>query len=468
MKLARKMVCWNLFLGLCLISATAFAGDEGGISQSTIDALRANFKLDGANRAIYNAATNNGLPALAVNREIVEKDNSLFSDKIKSKGITNQKGSERCWLFAGLNVMRPAVIEKYKLDSFEFSENYLSFWDKLEKSNTFLEFMVELSDKDYLDREYCELTKMGLSEGGWWGYVVELIDKYGAMPKEAMPESPNSDQSRALFVLLSTKLRADAVALRKMRKEGKSIEEVRAAKNEMLAGVYRILVLTLGEPPREFAWRYADKDGKPSPLVKYTPQSFYKEIVGVDLSSYVSLGNDPTQPYEKHYSLNRSRNMYNGADVHYVNVDMETLKSLTRKSLLDNQPVWFGADMGKDQKADGGIMAVGVYDYESLFGVKLGMSKADRISTRETTANHAMTFIGVDLQNDKPVKWLVENSWGKDKGRDGYWNMYDSWFDEHVFNVIVRKAYVPEKILKIFQEDPTKLPPWYPSAALLK
>jgi bleomycin hydrolase len=405
---------------------------------------------------------------LAVNREILDRDNSLFSDQIKTKGITNQKGSERCWLFAALNVLRPAVIEKYKLESFEFSQNYLSFWDKLEKANTYLEFMIELSDKDYLDREFIELNRKPVAEGGWWGHAVELIEKYGVMPKEAMPESPSSEQSHLMFNLLCTVVRNDAVILRKMRSEGKPIEAIRAEKSKMLESIYRILVLALGEPPREFAWRYADKDGKPTAPAKHTPQSFYKEIVGVDLSQYVSLGNDPTQPYEKRFCYDRSRNIFEGADIDYVNIDMETMKSLARKSLLDKQPVWFGADMGRDQKADSGVMAAKIFDYETLFGVQFAMSKAERIGWRETTANHAMVFLGVDLLDDKPVKWLVENSWGGDKGRGGYWHMYDSWFDENVFNVIVRKAYVPEKILKIFQEPPTKLPPWYPAIQLMK
>ncbi|MBN2578475.1 MAG: C1 family peptidase [Pirellulales bacterium] len=418
--------------------------------------------MSGPTRALYNAASNNNLLALVRNREIVQGDNNFFSNSLKTYGVTNQKMSERCWLFAGLNVLRPVVIKKYKLDNFEFSENYLAFWDKLEKANCFLEHMIETSDRDLLDREVELLLKRPLPEGGWWDYVVALIEKYGVVPKDAMHESPNSESSFLMFSLLQHKLRGDAIALRKLKQEGKSAEELHAAKEKMLQEIYRMLVFSVGEPPREFTWRYARKKGKPSPPETFTPQRFYREAVGVDLSQYVSLMDDPTHPYRKHYYFRRSRNMIDAADVHFVNVEVGVLKKLAVKSIVDGQPVCFGADALHQQDKQDGIMALGVYDYSALFGVKYPMTKAQQMLTRESTANHAMVFVGVDLRDGKPVKWRVENSWGADKGKSGYWNLYDSWFDQYVYGVIVRKAYVPEEILTLFKEEPAPLPMWHP------
>jgi bleomycin hydrolase len=467
MKISRPSVRIPGLLLLALLPwSFAWAADKG-LSPEMLRQLQDSFKMDGPDRALYNAASGNNLLELVRNREIIQRDNDLFSNSVKTPGVTNQNMSERCWLYAGLNVLRPAVVKKYKLDDFEFSENYLAFWDKLEKANCFLEYMIEFSDRDPMDREMEMLLRKPLPEGGWWDFVVALIDKYGVVPKDAMRESPNSENSMLLFALLQQKLRADAVALRKLKQAGKSAEEIRAAKEKMLAEIYRMLVLSIGEPPRRFAWRYAPKDGKPGAPETLTPQEFYHKRIGVDLSQYVCLIDDPTHPYQKHYRFERSRNLIDGPDVHFVNAPIDVLKKLAVKSIADSQPVCFAADVIHEQDKKDGIMAVGIHDYASLFGVRFPMTKAERMLSREITANHAMAFIGVDLQDGKPVKWRVENSWGPDKGKKGYWNLYDSWFDAYVFAVVVRKAYVPEEILSRFNEEPAPLPMWHPLYELI-
>jgi bleomycin hydrolase len=459
------------FIGLCILALLPgpfCRAAEKGLSPELLGRLQDSCKMDGPARALYNAASGNNLLELVRNREIIQRDNDLFSNSIKPLGITNQMMSERCWLYAGLNVLRPAVVKKYKLDDFEFSENYLAFWDKLEKANCFLEYMIEMSDRDPLDREMEILLRRPLPEGGWWDYVVALIDKYGVVPKDAMRESPSSENSHLLFTLLQQKLRADAVALRKLKQAHKPLGEIHAAKEKMLGEIYRMLVLSIGQPPRQFAWRYAAKDGKPGTPETLSPQEFYRKRIGVDLAQYVCLMDDPTHPYHKHYRFERSRNLIDGADVHFVNVEAGVLKNLAVKSIADGQPVCFGADVLHEQDRKDGIMAVGIHDYPALFGVEFPMTKAEGMLTREITANHVMALIGVDLQDGKPVKWRVENSWGTEKGKKGFWNLYDSWFDAYVFGIVVRKAYVPEKILSLFEEEAAPLPMWHPFYEAIK
>ncbi len=225
-------------------------------------------------------------------------------------------------------------------------------------------------------------------------------------------------------------------------------------------------MISYGQPPAEFAYRYVDKDKKVSELKKYTPQTFYKAWVGVDLSQYVQICDDPTQPYGKHYRMRRVRNVVGSPDVHYVNLPIDSLKSMVAKSVIDDQPILFSADALKDMDRDNGIMQVGLYDYSKIFGVDLTLGKADRLKTRDGAPNHAMIFIGVNIQDNKPSKWLVENSWGKEHGKGGLWTMYDRWFDEHVYSIIVKKAYVPNGVLKMFQEESVELPPWAPMNSL--
>jgi len=455
-----------LTFAVALIAGPLFA-DDGGLTPDIVRDARTAFKMDPHTRAMLNAVTNNSLKDLALSRETLRQHNSLFSHKIDTKGITNQKSSGRCWIFAGLNVLRPAVIVEHKVEGFEFSQNYLAFWDKMEKANCYLETMVELADRDPLDREVQLLQEFALGDGGWWEYVVDLVDKYGVVPKEVMPETHGSENTASMNWVIRRKLKLDAMKLQELARAKKPLDQIRTAKKKSLAEIYRMLAMNLGEPPTKFQWRYEDKDSKLSEIRTYTPVKFYKQWVGVDLSQYVNLTDDPTQKYGKHYQLHGTRNMYDSRDLHFVNVQASVLKELVLKSVLDDEPVWFAADVGKDQATERGIMAVGMYDYGSIFGVDLEMTKVQRMLSREGTPNHAMAFVGLDVQDDVPVKWRIENSWGKEKGDDGYWTMYDSWFDRHVYQVIVKKAYVPNKILKRYQDKPITLPPWHPMAAML-
>jgi bleomycin hydrolase len=364
--------------------------------------------------------------------------------------------------------MRPLVIDRLKLNDFEFSQNYLFFWDKMEKANTFLENVISTQDRDLLDREVVLILSDPFPDGGYWSYVVDLINKYGLIPKAVMPETQNSSNTGMMDNLIARKLRQDATVLREMSKKGAKINELRERKVEMLKEIYHMLVLNLGMPPTEFQWRYEDRDTVVSQLKTYTPQTFFEEVVGVNLNDYVSLVNSPNHPYNQLYQIRRTRNLYDSPDVTFINLDVKQLREFALLSVLKDDPVWFACDVGKDQDGEKGIMAPDIYDYQSIYGVDLQLTKSDRLLYRESSANHAMVFVGVDTLNSQPTKWLVENSWGDAKGNKGYWTMYDKWFDEYVYEVIINKKYLPQDILDILKTKPEELPPWDPMSSMLK
>ncbi|MBN2138905.1 MAG: C1 family peptidase [Sedimentisphaerales bacterium] len=456
----------TVILVLLSLTAVTYAAESGGLDDDAIKKIRRSFEMDTHTRAMYNSITNNDMASLALNRDILREHNELFSHKIKTKGITNQKSSGRCWLFAGLNTIRPVVIEKYNLKEFELSQSFLAFWDKLEKANCFLENIIEFRDRDPMDREMEFILRNPISDGGYWENVVNLVEKYGVVPSRIMPETNSSSNTRLMNALLARKLRADAAKLRAMGK--KSVKKLRSEKQKMLADVYKMLVMNLGEPPAEFEWRFEDANSVVSDTNIYTPEDFFRQCVGIDMREYVDIFNDPSKEYGKHYSIDLTRNIRDGDDNHFVNVEIEVLKEIASKSVLDDVPVWFACDVGKDQSRDHGIMAMEMFDYDSIYGIDMSMSKAERSLLRESVPNHAMVFVGVDMREDKPVKWLVENSWGKDKGSDGMWTLYDTWFDTNVYSVIVKKKYVPEEILKAFEQPAEKLPPWDPAWAYVQ
>ncbi|PJA26524.1 MAG: aminopeptidase [candidate division Zixibacteria bacterium CG_4_9_14_3_um_filter_46_8] len=462
-----KTICL-LLAAILVMPPNNYAAVEGALDAAILDQFRLSCAMNSSDRAIYNALTNNDINELALNRDLVNDHNTLFSHKVKAKGITNQKSSGRCWLFAGLNIMRPTMIEKYKLGEFEFSEIYLTFYDKLEKANTFLENIIATRDRDYLDRELVFIVEHPFDDGGYWDYVVDLIEKYGVVPKEVMPETHNSNNTGMVNQLIIRKLRQDATVLRDMSQKGADEKALRAKKMEMLGETYKMMVLNLGEPPKSFTWRYEDRDTVLSKPKVYTPQEFYRIAVGVDLKDYVSIVDHPARERMKYYRMNWTRNIHDTEDISFINLPIDRLKEFALKSVLDDQPVWFANDVGKQNDREHGILADGVLDYSSIYGTDFKLTKADRLLLRDSAPNHAMVLIGVNLIDGKPEKWLVENSWGSEKGDGGKWTMYDSWFDEYVYEVIINRKYIPKDILQLMETKPVELPPWDPMWELLR
>ena len=453
------------------------AESPGALTPELLANLRDGYEMDAGDRARHNAVTNAEINKIALNREIVAGEDGHFSHKIKTKGITNQKSSGRCWMFAGFNVMRPKVINELGLDGFEFSNAYLQFWDKMEKSNLYLEDIIELRDVDRLDREWLLVNEWLVGDGGWWNYVTGLISKYGAVPSSVMPETHSSENTSTMNKVLARLLHSQAAALIKAGEAGSGEKALRTMKEKSLKEIYRFLAINLGEPPTEFEWRYQvkSKDGKEGETVEvadknltsarsYTPQSFYKEFVGVDLNEFVCLYNDPSQEMNAHYRFHRARNIAGEDDMNFVNIEISQMKEIAVKSVLANQAMWFAVNMSEDQSREHGMMEVDLYDYETLFDVKLDLSKAERSRFGAGASNHAMVLTGVDLKEGKPTKWLVENSWGDEKGNKGRWTLYDDWFTEHVYTIIVHRKHVPKETLAIFDQAAEVLPAWYPGA----
>lgn len=459
---------------------------EGALTAEFLAALRDGYRMNATDRACHNAVTNNDTKSLALNRGAIHGEDGHFSHRIRSKGITNQKKSGRCWMFAGLNVLRPQVIRAHRMEDFEFSTAYLQFWDKMEKANLYLESVIELRDADFLDRDWEMVNKWVLEDGGWWNYLVGLVGKYGIMPLSAMPETHASTHTETLNEILGRLLRSRAVRILDSYADGLGLDELRARKNDVLAEVYRLLVIHFGEPPSEFEWRYpvkksedskdqdeADSQGaedlRLTPSTRHTPQSFYRHYVGRPLSEFVCLYNDPHNELNRHYTFDRARNIIGNECMNFINIDTSAMKEIAKASILANEPLWFAVNMGFDQSQELGLMKNRLFDYETLFGIDLGISKANRTRFHSGASGHAMALMGVDLATDgRPRKWLVENSWGDEKGDKGLWTLHDDWFDEHVYTIIVHRRHVAESILSHFNEEATLLPAWYPGAQCVR
>ena len=387
-------------------------------------------------------------------------------------GVTDQKSSGRCWGFAGLNLFRIYLGRKHNLKEFEFSQSYFMFWDKLEKTNYFLENMIKTTNKTSNSRLIMHLFDNPIQDGGQWDMWVNLIKKYGVLPKSEMPESYQSSKSLRMNRMITRKLREFAKVIREAKQNLVSNTDLRVMKANMLKTVYRMLTIHLGTPPESFAWQIRNKKNEFHRFENLTPIQFFNEHVRLNLDEYICLINCPMpdKAYNEIYTVEYLGNVIEGQSIRYLNVETSVMKKAGVKSIQNNDPVWFGCDVSKYFHRTLGIMDMELFNYELFYGTNFDLDKAGRLEYGDSQMTHAMLITGVDLDSkNRPIKWRVENSWGNKNGDKGYHIMSDSWFDEYNYEIVVHKSYLPDDLAKIYEtKKPVKLPPWDPMGALAR
>ena len=428
--------------------------------------MRAEFDGDPSAKVAQNAGTGNNVAAVSLRRDLVQEVDFTFSTKLDDWKATNQKSSGRCWLFATLNLFRPGTMKKMNVKEFEFSQAHIHFWDKFERSNHFLEAIIETSDRAVDDRTIHFLLSDPIGDGGQWNMAMNLIRKHGLVPKSAYPESNSSSSTRWMNSILKDILRSTASEIREIIGSGGTVEDARTHKESRMKDIWRVLCIHLGTPPESFDWQWRDKDKEFHRRGKITPQEFAEEFVDIDWEDYVCIVNDPRNEYYRTYTVEYLQNVAGGPPVVYLNVPSDEMKSITQKILEDGLPVWMGCDVGKQMDRKRGLWDANLFETNELYGVDYGMSKADRLRYGQTMMTHAMLFTGVDVVDGKPRRWRVENSWGDDSGEKGFYTMNDSWYDEHMFEIATARKYLSEKMLDGLETEPTVLDAWDPMGSL--
>jgi bleomycin hydrolase len=439
-----------------------------GINLEMINEFNKAIESEKKFRVLQNAITEQPVNDLAVNRNVLNNTDNSFSHKIDDWTVTNQKKSGRCWLFAGLNVFRVQAMKKMNLKDFEFSQNFVLFWDKFERANYFFENIILTADLDIDDRKVAHLFVNGISDGGQWNMLAAVIKKYGLVPKAFMPETYSSSNTGIMNKMLRAKMLAGAKRLREAASKQASASNLQEMKHEFLQDIYRILVLHLGMPPERFVWQWEDKDKKFHRDPELTPREFAKKYLNNAPDDYICLVNDP-RPYHpplKTYTVEFLGNVIDGELVKYLNVDIKNLKDIAAKTLQSGEPVWFGCDVGHHMHRDKGLLDASLYEYEQIYDTELTIDKTARLEYKQSAMSHAMLFTGVDMLGDRPRRWRVENSWGEDPGNKGFFIMNDSWFDEYMFEIAAYKDYLPDEIREKYELEPIVLPPWDPMGSL--
>ena len=417
---------------------------------------------------MQNVVTQRDVNEVALNRGIVTESVHSFSNLLDDWSVTNQARSGRCWMFAGLNMFRVESKDVLNVKEFEFSQNYLMFWDKIERANFLLEAIIDTADKPIDDRTVSWLLQRGVEDGGQWDMFVSLVKKHGVVPKSVMPETESSSNSMRMNSMLNYQYRQGAKKIRDLYAQESGVDDMRESKKDTLSAMYQILAIHLGSPPDQFFWQWRDKDGDFQRDGDMTPMEFAEKYIVTPMDDYVCLVHDPrkSNPYGKTFTIQYLGNVVDGPPIKYINVSIDVMKDIACRMIQDGKPVWMGCDTGKQMHRDLGIWDAELFDYPGVYETEFSMDKSERLEYHQTRMTHAMLFTGVDLVDGKPRRWRVENSWNDKVGDKGFCLMNDSWFAEYMFEISAPKSYLPKDILDAWNDEPIILPPWDPMGSL--
>lgn len=434
--------------------------EEHDLTSKMVEKLKKEFHSRKDAEIIARAIQKNGIKAASEDPTASERLHRAFSYEIKTGKPTNQRHSGRCWSFAALNTLRHKFATKYKFKDFELSQNYLFFWDRIERANMFFQKIIATADKPLHDRTVDFYLSFALNDGGQWANAASIIEKYGVVPEYVMPDTHNTKDTSDVAEVFDSLMRKDAIELRAMVQTNASATELQEAQERMMGDVYKIVAYSFGEPPAKFDLEYRDDDKKFHQVLGLTPLKFYHEYFDTNLSDYVVVTNAPDHEMDRSYLMPAQDSVVDGLPIKFVNVPFAELQEGAIKQLQAGETVWVGNDVLQQMDRKRGLMDAKLYHREELLDVDFVMDKKHRLETKQAVVSHAMTLTGFDMVNDQPTRWKIENSWGKDNGDNGYFVMTQDWFEEYTYEAVINKKYLSDRVKKVAASEPVTLPAW--------
>lgn len=449
----------------------------GEIEKSKLNALEKKYASKTQNTIIRHMLSNNQLSSVTKSKDELERvvENYNFNLEVKTLPVSDQKQSGRCWIFAASNLLREIISKKLDIDGqFEISQNYISYYDKLEKYNYYFENLIKLAlnGKTHDSRKVCLLLD-GVSDGGQWDMFCNVVKKYGIVPKAAYPETYQSEHTADTNMVCNTAMRHYAHDIfdyyNQHSEESDCVDQLYKIKDEWFKKIYDCLTSAFGIPPKKFVFDYTKKDGSKC-RISSTPLDFYKQYTSDALDNYVSIINAPTEDkqFNKTYTVEMVNNVVGGKEIQHLNVEMSRMEQLIIEQLKEDSIVWFGSDVTYYKDRENGVWDTKSFDYATPFDITLAFDKKDMLDWDHAAMNHAMCLTGVQLDDDgtTPIRWKVENSWGDKNGKDGYFVMSEDFFKKFVFQAAINKKYLNEVELKALEQESIRLKPWDPFGTL--
>ena len=441
--------------------------NEESLSCELFSELEKTYKEDKKNNVIRHALIKNPIVDVVYDNKNEIDTTFIFSNEVKTLPVCNQKASGRCWIFAGLNVLREIIAKKLNLRNFELSQNYIALCDKLEKANYALTSIIDLIDNEPNERVLMHILTNGVGDGGQWDMFRNLVVKYGILPKNNFNETYQSSNTMESNHLLNTYIRKFASEAKKLANENRK-NDIHTLKKEYLKNIYNLLTNSFGLPVEKFDFEYYDNDDKYHLEKDLTPKSFFEKYIGNEIDEYVSIINSPTKdkPFNKVYTIAYLNNVVEGKLIKHLNLPMERIKELVEKQIDDNNIVWFGSDVSFYRNRKTGLWDDLSFDYVSAFNIDYKFNKEDMLDFHASVMNHAMCLTGYNKKDGKTNRYKVENSWGEDVGNKGYFIMSSSWFDSFVYQAVILKKYLNEEEIDAYNKEPVVLDPWDPMGTL--
>ncbi|MDO4903064.1 MAG: C1 family peptidase [Limosilactobacillus sp.] len=409
---------------------------------------------------IARAIQKNGIKNASEDPAASQRLNRAFSYEIKTGKPSNQRHSGRCWSFAALNTLRHKFANKYNYKDFELSQNYLFFWDRIERANMFFQKVIETADKPRHDRLVDFYFNFALVDGGQWANAASIVEKYGVVPEYVMPDTHNTKDTSDVAEVLTYLMKKDGMKLRQMVQDGATEDELAAEQERMMADVYKIAAYAFGEPPAKFDLEFRDDDKKFHQVLGLTPLDFYHKYFDTDFHDYVVVTNAPDHEYGKVYSMPSQDSVVGGVPIKFMNVPFKDLQDAAIAQLKAGETVWVGNDVLQQMDRKRGLMDAKLFRRAELLGVDFTMNKKERLEARQAMVSHAMTLTGFDMVDDEPRRWKIENSWGKDNGDNGYFVMTQDWFEEYTYEAVIDKKYLNADLQKLADSQPVELSAW--------
>lgn len=438
------------------------ANQHEKLTDDIVEKLHKDFISRDSAQVISRAVQKNGIDAASEDPHHSIRDNRVFSYEIKTGKVSNQRHSGRCWSFATLNTLRHKFAQKYKCKDFELSQNYLFFWDRIERANRYLQIVIDTASRDLHDRLVDFYTSFALDDGGQWANAASIVEKYGVVPEYVMPDTFNTKDTTAVADVMSYLMKQDALILRKMVKDGANDDDLKNKRMAMMSEVYRVAAYAFGEPPKKFNLEYKDDDKKAHRVANLTPQTFYHQYFDMDFRDYVVVTNAPDHEYDKLYAMPEQDSVEGGIPIQFANVPFQYLEDAALAQLKAGETVWVGNDILQQMDRKRGLMDSKLFRRDELLDIPMTMSKKDRLKSRQAMVSHAMTLTGFDMadNNNTPIRWKIENSWGDKNGKDGYFVMTEDWFRDYTYEAVINKKYLPQKLLDIAAQKPVQLKAW--------
>ena len=456
----------------------------GAVDPGRINALTEGFATSRANRIARNAVTSMGIAAAARDQRACRAYKDTYGVSLEAaKTVTHQHKSGRCWMFSTLNVVRARTLGILDVDDFEFSQAYTTFYEKLEKSNSFLERIIQTADRPANDRLVYHLTLHTAADGGQFMFCASILEKWGAVPKDAMPETACTLDTKYMNEVLGDILIRDAAILRERAGKGAGVDELEAAKADMLDEIHRFLCCCLGEPPLAFDFDFqvgahADVDASKVEVTAdgrrilrdhgVTPLEFLERYARFNPDDYIELVSMPgdTRPFGHLYGIDWFDAVVGGRPLRRHNLEMPVVEQAVIASLKGGVPAYMMCDVGKRTlRGDddfAGVLATDSLDLEGLFDIDLSIDRGDNLDLNGTGMSHCMAFQGVQLDEaGEPVAWRVENSWGAEQCKNGYLIISRDWWRTFGGDVVVERRFVPDEVLKLRDTLPVDhVDPW--------